>query len=379
MYVYMIMCMCKGSDCLQTAAGTLTAPGAALSIGAAIKDHWTQRSPTWHRRLRSRRSQARKCLQAGLPLSRRARQLLSFHHGTCPYHRRVILSSMGGKGPKPWTKEQDKKWNLWHGAYSQPWRQPHNPKAAMFPTYDGVDLTKEMRQLVPSGETRGQTSSYLTQDLQSAVNATRKAEVKVQRLHQAYATAQEQWIVYERKAKENFVREKKRFLSNLEKIEKDAMEAEEYQDECRQAVRAIVIGAGPATSGPSRPAKVEPDVETLFASWAEEEGDEGVMQRALGAAHAARLLNTPHRGRASVPMTPRASDKRSTGQTPARVDPYIATGEAANLATLTPNSVAAGGPMGPGGAPGLSPQVPKHPGQRSKDRFGSRPTRPRRG
>ena len=145
------------------------------------------------------------------------------------------------------------------------------------------------------------------------------------------------------------------------------MEAEEYQDECRQAVRAIVIGAGPATSGPSRPAKVEPDVETLFASWAEEEGDEGVMQRALGASHAARLLNTPHRGRASVPMTPLASDKRSTGQTPARVDPYIATGEAANLATLTPNSVAAGGPMGPGGAPGLSPQVPKHPGQRSKD------------
>ena len=140
------------------------------------------------------------------------------------------------------------------------------------------------------------------------------------------------------------------------------MEAEEYQDECRQAVRAIVIGAGPATSGPSRPAKVEPDVETLFASWAEEEGDEGVMQRALGAAHAARLLNTPHRGRASVPMTPRASDKRSTGQTPARVDPYIATGEAANLATLTPNSVAAGGPMGPGGAPRSEPAGAEAPG-----------------
>ena len=109
MYVYMIMCMCKGSDCLQTAAGTLTAPGAALSIGAAIKDHWTQRSPTWHRRLRSRRSQARKCLQAGLPLSRRARQLLSFHHGTCPYHRRVILFFHGRKGTKAMDKRARQK------------------------------------------------------------------------------------------------------------------------------------------------------------------------------------------------------------------------------------------------------------------------------
>ena len=268
---------------------------------------------------------------------------------------------MGGKGPKR-AKDQERDYRLWRGAYSPhaPWKAQQQPKKPVFPTYDGIDLTKEENKPGQSGAARGNTSGYLTQDLQSAVNATRKAEAKVQKLHSSYTTTQEQWIQYEKWAKESFVREKRRFRANLERIEEEAVEAEDHQHQCRLKVREIVMGTGTGSSGVRSLPREEPDVEQLFQSWVDEEDDDGVMRRALGAAATGLATETPQRVRTNVPMSP-PQTMPSSGR--AADDPYLAMGNP----DVTPNSVGTGGPLGPAGPPGLSPQVPCHPGQRDRD------------
>eukprot|EP00439_Symbiodinium_sp_Y106_P024818 s2333_g3.t1 len=258
------------------------------------------------------------------------------------------------------TPERD--YRLWRGAYSPhaPWKGQQQPKKPVFPTYDGIDLTKEENKTGQSGTVRSNTSGYLTQDLQSAVNATRKAEVKVQKLHSSYTTTQEQWIQYEKWAKESFVREKRRFRANLERIEREALEAEDHQHQCRLRVREIVMGTGTGSSGVRSLPREEPDVEQLFQSWVDEEDDDGVMRRALGTAATGLATKTPQRVRTNVPMSPPQTVPNSDR---AAEDPYLAMGNP----DVTPNSVGTGGPLGTAGPPGLSPQVPCHPGQRDRD------------
>ena len=266
----------------------------------------------------------------------------------------------GGRGA--WSREADRKWQLWSGAYSPPWHKQQQQDRQAFPTYSGVVADKDVNKPALTGTSRGQGDGYLTQDLQSAVNLTRKAENRVHKLHTAYTTAQEQWVLFEQKSKANFLKEKKRFLADLTRIEKEAWEAEEHQAQCRLAVRNLVLGVGMPSVKVMPIDKAEETVETLFASWVSEDDDAGIMQRALGSAPSTSAI-TPPRSSLRVPMTPAAPAGQLSG---AQVtsDPYLAAGKPPNV---TPTSVAQGGPSDLVEPPGFSPQAPKHPGQRDKD------------
>ena len=89
----------------------------------------------------------------------------------------------GGRGA--WSREADRKWQLWSGAYSPPWYKQQQQDRQAFPTYSGVVADKDVNKPAFTGTSRGQGDGYLTQDLQSAVNLTRKAENRVHKLHTA--------------------------------------------------------------------------------------------------------------------------------------------------------------------------------------------------
>ena len=120
------------------------------------------------------------------------------------------------------------------------------------------------------------------------------------------------------------------------------------------------MGTGTGSSGVRSLPREEPDVEQLFQSWVDEEDDDGVMRRALGTAATGLATKTPQRVRTNVPMSPPQTVPNSDR---AAEDPYLAMGNP----DVTPNSVGTGGPLGTAGPPGLSPQVPCHPGQRDRD------------
>ena len=108
------------------------------------------------------------------------------------------------------------KWRIWHGAYSpsaSSWWYA-NPKAkakAAFPSYNAV--TPQNNATASAGSVVGPSteSGGLVTDMQAALNIARKAELRVTKLHNAYEAAQEQWAAYDKAAKENYQKERRRY------------------------------------------------------------------------------------------------------------------------------------------------------------------------
>ena len=184
MYVCMYVCMCvcvyvcmyvcmyvKG---LRTPTGIAVAP--APEVVRFAGNITAIRSPPGHRRLRKVRSRARASLRKGDVPPLRGLSALYVHHATSVEQRRRLRSLMGGhRGGRGTSREDDRKWQLWSGAYSPPWHKQQQERLT-FPTYSGVAADKDVSKPMTPGPSRGQSDGYQTQDLQSAVNMTRKAE-----------------------------------------------------------------------------------------------------------------------------------------------------------------------------------------------------------
>ena len=328
-------------------------------------------SPPWHRHLRARRSQARKRLRLGLPTSHSQLLLLAGHHGTCPQQRVRLQSRMGrGRGwdnaPKSAQQgPQPASWQLWRGANSPsvaPWKErptaPKNPpKKYVFPTYNGAPANAPFSNpaVIPK-PISVQETGHLVTDMQSTLNFARKTEARVARLHTAYSQAQEQWEAFETKAKANFQTERRRFHTDLERIEHEAVEAERQQACARELVRAIAIREAQGAPGL---------VGARFAGWADEDTRtmDGVLQRALGAVIPP---STPQRVTGVPPMTPARTAPEpapSPAPTSAPTDPYIAASMTSPVGVPATEDRAAGPPL-VAQSPG---QAPKHPGQRDRE------------
>ena len=212
---------------------------------------------------------------------------------------------------------------------------------------------------------RLQDTGNLVTDMQSALNVTRKAELRVQKLHSAYETAQELWAAFEEQAKINYQTERRRHMADLERIERDALEAEAQQNVARDLVRKIAIREASGSSSPILVPQAEQQVAALFDGWAEEDGHtmDGVLQRALATQVPP---TTPVRVPRVRPRTPVIGTTVSAvppqAEPPAVHDPYIA---ASATPTTTPSGREA---VIPTPVPSPSPgQIPKHPGQRDRD------------
>ena len=149
-------------------------------------------------------------------------------------------------------------------------------------------------------------TGHLATDMQTALNVARKAETRVSKLHEAYEKAQEQWVAHEQLAKLNFQKERRRYMRDLERIEKEALEAEDQQEQTRATVRQIALREAQAHQGPVLKAATtaDPQVAALFKSWAGEDGAAlaGVLPRAFQAKSDAPT--TPARTTAAPPRTP---------------------------------------------------------------------------
>ncbi|CAE7949191.1 unnamed protein product [Symbiodinium sp. KB8] len=274
-----------------------------------------------------------------------------------------------GGGGGQWSGD-GKSWHYWAGAFSPPWRrestnqpQPRKHGQAAFPSYSGINLPAAPSQPRVRQEEEGGLNS-----VQSALNAARKAESRVAKLHAAHETANLQWTEYEKQAKASFQKERKRYLQDLEKIERDALEAEEAQAAARLRVREVVLGERRAIAAARTGPASEEQVSAIFEEWASEEGQDmdGVLQRALhSAVSSAAPLRSPLRATTAAPRSParRSSVSATPGSAvPAQVDPYtVPLGAAASTHGPTPG----GGAVGVGEPPGLSPgPMTRHPGQR---------------
>ena len=205
--------------------------------------------------------------------------------------------------------------------------------------------------------------------LQQLLNAARKAEQRVSKLHQQKEKAHLQWKAYDEKMKQEFLREKKKFGQNMERLDREISEALLLQEQARLRVFGV-----PATSSQDIAAPME-DEDTSWEhareTWERESAQDldGVMERAVAQARAAGLTPcTPVRARPVQAMTPntRLVDTVGAGAPALVVDPYLAAvPEAAPAPSFTPPGTA---PCNAGRPPGLEAplhrQVPKHPGQR---------------
>ncbi|OLQ02187.1 hypothetical protein AK812_SmicGene14995 [Symbiodinium microadriaticum] len=251
----------------------------------------------------------------------------------------------------------------------KPW--PKADSGDLFPTYNEV-APGVAEQQSQQGTQRSADTGNLVTDMQTALNSARKAETRVIKLHKAYEKAQEQWAAYEQMAKINFQRERRRFANDLERIEKEALDAEDLQEHTRAIVRQIALREA-AAAGKGLPARgsntTDPQVSALFSSWAEEDGAAltGVFQRAFQGQTEAPI--TPVRTHAAPPRTPAPSRSavHDTPKTEVNKDPYMTAtpvpAPPAVSASTLPEPATTGAPP-----PGLSPgQVPKHPGQRDME------------
>ena len=281
---------------------------------------------------------------------------------------------------------------LWKGAFSSPRGQGQVPwkdqawdkgPAASFPAFDAklsVEAAKEEdgRGREPSGD-----GSIPTRTVQTALNAARRAEQRVDRLARDEQTTHSQWDAYVKAMKQGYVREKKRFQARLDKLKKEQLEAQEQLDIARVAFRSIVMDEEPSL--PSAGKALEDTgsaADEVFAEWDASAAPDwsGVATRAL---EGGATVGTPVRARTTAPMTP-AVRHASLGQTSmhphqgasslgtpspvnAVVDPYMAMammqqGHApfpANLAGASP-------PLVPPGLPSPG-QVPRPPGPRAHE------------
>ncbi|CAE7947777.1 unnamed protein product, partial [Symbiodinium sp. KB8] len=323
---------------------------------------------------RAKRSAARKRFRAGGILSAGQRHLLGTHHATAPSF--LVRLGMGrGKqqGNKQWDSQHGgSSWQLWQGAWSPnpkskaaPWqRQPQPRHASVFDGYDAVDL--EAEGVIDVEQATG--SGRLVPTVQGVLNETRKAEVRVQKLNIALKAGAAKWRAYEAKFKATYQKERARFLREQARLEKDIQEAEVAQTQARETLCRVATGMLQAPVEIEDTAEEALNVDSIFAGWTEEEGQEAdaLLRRAL----AGSVVRTPARSVRAVPRTPNTAASRGpegnmhVDQEGMGADPYMY-GPIPSPPGLASGGVAphpAEGPTTPG-----SGQIPKHPGQRAPE------------
>ena len=256
-------------------------------------------SPSWHRRLRCRRSKARLRLAAGLPVFGKGLLVLARHHATNP----SLLWRLGGlmgKSGKAWRSDknhdhggwqseaQDKteSWQ-WSGAsspFQAPWRP--NPKAkAAFPAYNArapKDIT--------AGSSAGAAAPGITEEggsslFQALLNNVRKAEGKVHKIQTALSVGKTQWKEWEQDMKATWMKNKARFAKDQERLQKDLAEALDLQRASQIAIQRAVLGQPAEPTGHIVEEEcAQMEWENMTAQWeVDDNADEEVLRRALAA------------------------------------------------------------------------------------------------
>ena len=348
MYVHMYVCIG-----LEKTQGIARAPGGTCRIlSAAITKAW---SPSWHRRLRKKRSVIRQRVRLQLPVSHRDRSLLARHHGTCPDFEQALVS-MGKRGEKwgqynGYYSYDSRSWAAWPGPKSKP---QNNTAAPEFPSYD---VEWKQQDIAPVEERRHvveqQKPSTFTKKVQAAVNIARKQDVKVAKLTEDQAVKERRWKAYTVKMQQAFMQEHAKHRSNLSKLKHELSDALEAQASAQQQLKEVLAEAlrGDGQQGSHtamwealmaghKEMDVEEDLqedEALLyaqrfmqsAARTAEQEHPGLPQFGAGSA---APTTPPHRRSPGLPMTPPAV---AAYVPPKTVDPYMVSPGTAAMAAAS--------------------------------------------
>ena len=280
----------------------------AFSLAAIRK---TSGSPTWHRRARRTRSKARsRCrLLRSLWLPLRGRDLarLASHHSSpFPTLMGKPKEWKGHGGVKSWEQASERSWSIWPGAYSPqaPWR----PKGGKGMTRDqGIPgyATRKPQEEPPQSTaliSAGGTSvkEGLVPTIQHALNCTRKAEAKVKKIQDDKEKHIQMWKTWEADMKAAWLREKKRFAAESERLEREAAESLQAQEDARCNLRAAFEGCYSNDAAATKAMEVEDadnnaEWEAMMAGWNQEaQPDWGsVLQRGVRRQHTGETTTAP--------------------------------------------------------------------------------------
>ena len=294
-------------------------------------------SPSWHRRLRKRRSRARALTRAGGKLSLRQKAALLRHHGTppsqaCTLHpwsvpRALAPRDMGGKKQQwqdGWASAQPS-WQLWRGARSpqqRPWRstQGRVDQSGYFPAFDSLQVTNAEDRVDgrPGKESVQPTARHqMLRDLQSMVNGARKAETRLARAVAAREKTQAQWQKFLSDMKASYLREHKRYENAMNRHDKEVADANEGQEQVYGIIRQTAFGRAEEQAIADMEVEGFAENEQIWDSmrqaWDVEAGDsaEDVLRRALGSAMGAATTSARSGGLPVPPVPPEGTNKET--------------------------------------------------------------------
>ena len=148
----------------------------------------------------------------------------------------------GGRGT--WSREADRKWQLWSGAFAALAQAAAAARSTGLPHAQWCGGRQRCEQTCPVRDEPGAERWLL--DAEPPVGGQfdpKGGEQSSQVAHCLHYRAGAVGLV-RAEVQGNFLKEKKRFLADLTRIEKEAWEAEEHQTQCRLAVRNLVLGVG---------------------------------------------------------------------------------------------------------------------------------------
>ncbi|CAE7347769.1 unnamed protein product, partial [Symbiodinium microadriaticum] len=252
--------------------------------------------------------------------------------------------------------------HVWRGAWSPsqnaPWKSnPPRQQPGAIPGYMSVQLDSEAAAYSQSGVAAGPSmdgDAQLVPTVQSALNQTRKAEGKVQKLKSSLAQRQAKFKEWEVKMMTGYQRERARYAKDTERLQREIQEAEQEQAEARSALRAMAF----TSLGGDRERDVEmPPVENVFAAWAQAEecGNMDVLHRALSAEV------TPPRTSTAAPRSPPMGFGPAPGLgppvLPAAMDPYMLSGTPRRFSGLAVDARIGQEPVPPNAPPTAPPSL----------------------
>ncbi|CAE7343295.1 unnamed protein product [Symbiodinium sp. CCMP2592] len=237
---------------------------------------------------------------AGLPERRSDLRRLGHHHAT----RAAFQASMGKRGDNGgWRNEHGKErsWSIWPGARSPqyPWRSKEerkgNQRGDAIPGYSSKEVSRGAvpPPHAPALPSEPKAPVGMVPMVQQALNLARKAEGKVAKLHADRDKREQQMKAWEADMKAAWLREKRLFATDMERINKEIATAVSAQDSAREHLQMVFMASMSGTEMPSTTMEVDGKEEEAQWEAARSEWD-GVLQRALG---------TPAR-RSAPPMTP---------------------------------------------------------------------------
>ena len=219
----------------------------------------TPSSPTWHRRLRLRRSQSRRRVRLakflGIPPRRRDLLRLSKHHTAPPDMGRGWQKGNRHRGSQQ--DDRSKRWDYWPGAWSPSQRQKNGWQASKeedhpaFPRYDArrLDLSQPANQLIEIRDTRSEPRGFAG-ELQLIINQTRKYEQRLNSLQKSRQQRLAQWDKYEADIKKSYQAERERHQKALAKIEEDLSAVKQQYDQVQEQMGQAAVAAGFARDAP---------------------------------------------------------------------------------------------------------------------------------